>query len=370
MISSTLASICGRVPSHCLLSDGSVPAADNVNLPDGSYRHLFAHVFFARAHPHRIHADDLAGRLLIAADAGRSSRMRTSQFQRSQRRDLSTAFFTRLRPERPKLLILIGGLIVAMDAHRAAKQSRLLATHDRATGLRECGSMLAKSSHRLVRALGALLASPFITTSASAGVVVSNPYIGGGYSSVGEAISTSYGQTFQTPDSVNTQLDSFSFWVQSVYLAPSHLKGYVAEWNGSGIAGSVLFTSAELAVSSPTATELLVATGGLSLAAGKQYVFFLSASGLFDGIPDGVQMGFGSLPYANGSFVYDNSFGAFPGPSWSGCPSSFDCIDVAFTLQFSEANSTTIPEPSPLHLIALALLGAGVASRLRSKAQC
>ena len=210
-----------------------------------------------------------------------------------------------------------------------------------------------------------------------AAVVVSNPFdIGAGgttYLSFGEPDSITYGQTFITPDATNVRLDSFSFFVHSIDVTTSNMKGYVAEWNGMGIAGAPLFTGPLISANYANFTEVVVSTGGLTLDPSKTYVAYMSAAGLFDGTSDSLEFGTNNFQdsYLNGAFVYDDDnasgdpLGKASGALWDGCINA-NCEDLAFNLVFNATGTAPAPEPMTLALLGLGLVvGIGASRRRR-----
>ena len=176
------------------------------------------------------------------------------------------------------------------------------------------------------------------------------------------------GQTF-TPPGSDTVLDSFTYYGKLRTPRPLYFKGYVMEWDGSRAKGPVLFESEQLSLSEyhGTYTPMPVATGGVSLTAGKQYVAFLWVTGPYDTWCNfggsGVLGEAGTNPwfyntYPNGEYVTQSrtmseDFSKVTSTPW-GIPTA-QSGDIAFTMTFS----APVPEPS-----AFVLLGMGAAGLL------
>lgn len=98
-----------------------------------------------------------------------------------------------------------------------------------------------------------------------------------------------YGQTFVTPGT-NTVLQSFSFWLSdspSFEPDPMDFAGYLMEWNGARATGPILYQSSMMTADGLAHGQFrrFDFNVGLQLNPAKQYVFFISASQYFDGIP-------------------------------------------------------------------------------------
>lgn len=213
---------------------------------------------------------------------------------------------------------------------------------------------------------GSLALVLLATANASAALIDTTPMANNSIAYFGENDTTTYGQTFRTPDAVNTRLDSFSFFLDHASGGTQSFRSYVFRWNeGLGqITGPALFTSGIHTLSPDSGTnfiEFANPTGGINLTAGLDYVAFFSTAGLFDGIQDKSfwRSVSGSDAYAGGHFVFDNSNGSFPSPgtTWNcgtGCSYQGTGSDLSFRMSFSSPSS--VPEPGVLSLLGLGLL--------------
>lgn len=185
----------------------------------------------------------------------------------------------------------------------------------------------------------------------------------------GETNTATYGQTF-TADAVDTQLDSFSFFLNDrVNPDVIDFRAYVYAWGGNFATGPELFESATMSTTNNGGADgferIDIVTGGIQLTAGVQYVLFLSASEVFDGAVGTGSWGSinaggsGASTVPGGNFVFQNNtanFGQLFTANWA-----VRSGDTAFVAEFSAP--TPIPEPSTALLFGLGI--AGLATRRR-----
>lgn len=188
----------------------------------------------------------------------------------------------------------------------------------------------------------------------------------------GETAAATVGQTF-TVTGTETQLDSFAFRLDD-YAASSAVvdfAAYVYAWDGTKASGSQLFASTKQSSSNNAGAggwELFsFDTGGVSLAAGQQYVAFLSASLFFDGISSTSTLEL-SNGYSGGSVVYDRNgaaFGQLTTATWDSVSDGFiGPWDTWFVANFS--TPTSVPEPATAALLLTGIAGLAAVRRRRN----
>jgi hypothetical protein len=179
----------------------------------------------------------------------------------------------------------------------------------------------------------------------------------------GESTSTAqfaaptYGETFKV-GKVDTQLDSFSFWVQDPKKSgPINLEAMVMQWDGKKAVGPVLYESGKV-TTTPKASfqELTFKPSSLQLSPGKQYVALLTVSPFFDGGTHEARVGAvgGPTVVTKSQFVYINNgsdLSKLTSTNWHHGPSGHE---LAFRAHFSDPPVNQTPAPSGL---VLGLLG-------------
>jgi hypothetical protein len=168
-----------------------------------------------------------------------------------------------------------------------------------------------------------------------------------------QSVVETFGQTF-TVNGPETILTRFTFWINDYYLippdAPIDFGAYIAAWNGARAIGPVLYQSGRRTTTNNHGRfgeELFTfETGGVPLAAGMQYVAFLSASEYFDGLASrGGVGGFTADSYSGGCFVSEDNgsdFSVLFSENWT----TWNGSELAFQAELT-------PEPAALLLLGL-----------------
>jgi hypothetical protein len=238
--------------------------------------------------------------------------------------------------------------------------------------------------------LGAVCLTAGTGKAAQASTIIdTTPYLGwGGIGLEGEESFNPYnpdrvitggviGQTFTTPTNGDTILSSFSIGRLQNYVGEVKLRALVMGWDGAKPTGSVLYQSETNSLSNQFNLQQTLSfnTGGLSLAAGSQYVLLLTGVLDFDGLQDVVGIQTMALDYG-GSDAYSGGNAVVPNryvsslndlatvENW-GPVQNIRTPDLSFTAEFTSAAAAV---PTPALLPGLLGLGLGVL-RKRKAAQ-
>ena len=187
----------------------------------------------------------------------------------------------------------------------------------------------------------------------------------------GEPDTATYGQTIST-DTAGV-LKSFTF-----YLSPLNLdfKAFVYQWDGAKAVGPALYSSAvtNIGDSFTGFRATTFNTDSVLLGANKEYVLFLSTSGVqAQRFNTNTWGALSRDAYSGGEFVFHNSnndrSSLLAAAGWD-CPSGCDYLgrgaDLAFKASI-EPVATAVPEPSTL---VLAVLGAGLLGAAVRRRRC
>jgi hypothetical protein len=160
-----------------------------------------------------------------------------------------------------------------------------------------------------------------------------------------------FGQSFTATASLNNLTNMTFSMALTRGTQVLQYQAYVFAWTGSNISGSALFTSGlQTTPNSAAQTQVSVATGGVPLTPGQQYVAFFSTNGIADP-SSGYNWGMlgTSVPgaadgYAGGNLVFNNNTDVTFSGGWNN-PSFFGAnpgADFAFRFDFTAG----VPEPA------------------------
>jgi hypothetical protein len=209
-----------------------------------------------------------------------------------------------------------------------------------------------------IRYLGliGLCAVSGFTVHAAQAQTFGNTNNGGDITVVGAPDTTNYGEEFTAPGGT---LQSWSFATDGG--TPGNLGFVIAAWNGTEAVGPALYQGTVMTNTGASGETYTWSGINLALAAGTQYIAYLTVAGVNDptsNVPVQGSLDNGGL---GGEFFYLNSDGADPlaSPSqWY----SYVIPDMTFSATFGNA----IPEPSTVALLGAGLLGMGVLRRKRA----
>jgi len=172
----------------------------------------------------------------------------------------------------------------------------------------------------------------------------------------GNPNTATYGETFIAPNSPNTNLADFGFYMAGpVTTGNIELSAYIATWTGTH-AGTLLYTSPEFNYPNTGNAEIQFNTGGLTLNPGGDYIMFLSVSQYY-GQSSGLSfISSGSATIPGGGFAYYNNGANFNELFTNNWDNSGLKPDWAVNLDFNSGSGGSTPEPGTL-----ALFGSGLA---------
>jgi len=157
-----------------------------------------------------------------------------------------------------------------------------------------------------------------------------------------------YGQIFTPPNTEESHLEKFSFWIgdSPVFTpTPVSFQAYLIEWSGTKPVGDILWESDELDTSGIAhgAYKRFDFDVSVNLDASKTYVFFVSAAEHYSGSAGGATMrssiGSSTFPdYADGAVVFAQSSGEFDAlistVTWDSIAVGWDTVfEAMFTVE-------------------------------------
>lgn len=201
-------------------------------------------------------------------------------------------------------------------------------------------SAMRKMSRTQLLCGAALLA---LSTPASAQIIDTHPEWNGitSIQSWGVTDTATYGQTI-TPTASQTRLNAFTFDLARTGGTAPQYQAFVYEFNSTTnrIVGPALFASGVLTAPAGTGfTPVTINTGNVTLAAGKQYVLFLSTSNQQPQANSSYKYGQvgNNTAYAGGQFVFNNNGANFANLSTTNWSTIAE--DLAFTAFLSAAGT-------------------------------
>lgn len=173
-----------------------------------------------------------------------------------------------------------------------------------------------------------------------------------------ETAAPAVGQTFGTPDAINTVLQSFRMGFDTK-TRPEPYVARLMEWlpGAMQLTGPTLFQSAVgTTAGANTWNYVTFDVGGIALDPAATYMFFLSFAGSGEVVTYAATSPIRPPrnPYTRGTTYVDiNRFD--PGYTWFEPFGAYGGVDLGFTAQFTP--DTTVPEPA-----SMALVGTGLAA--------